>query len=166
MPREILSHEEEIIEGEDHKIAETIISNTVTKDQKILSMDSMQATTAADVRNGETMKRTICLLTCVSMLILAGCESASPSARVVSQTTGVKDLLQSEAEESIEVSVSTSAVTSEEDTAAPESISVTTRKKTSTTMPALSGMQWHAARRGWNLFPQETVFIPTIFLRH
>ena len=46
--------EEEIIEGEDHKIAETIISNTVTKDQKILSMDSMQATTAADVRNGTT----------------------------------------------------------------------------------------------------------------
>ena len=42
------------IEGEDHKIAETIISNTVTKDQKILSMDSMQATTAADVRNGTT----------------------------------------------------------------------------------------------------------------
>ena len=73
-------------------------------------------------RNGETMKRTICLLTCVSMLILAGCESESPSARVVSQTTGVKDLLKSAAEESNEVSVSTSAVTSEEVTAATGSI--------------------------------------------
>ena len=68
------------------------------------------------------MKRTICLLVCVSMLILAGCESASPSARVVSPTTGVKDLLKSAAEESNEVSVSTSAVTSEEDTAATGSI--------------------------------------------
>lgn len=56
------------------------------------------------------------------MLILAGCESASPSARVVSQTTGVKDLLKSAAEESNEVSVSTSAVTSEEVTAATGSI--------------------------------------------
>ena len=42
------------IEGKDHKIAETIISNTATKDQKILSMDSMQTTTITDVKNGTT----------------------------------------------------------------------------------------------------------------
>ncbi len=40
------------IEGKDHRIAETIVSNTKSKDQKILSMDSMQSTTAADVKNG------------------------------------------------------------------------------------------------------------------
>lgn len=42
------------IEGKDHKIAETIISNTATKDQKILTLDSMQTTTMADVKNGTT----------------------------------------------------------------------------------------------------------------
>ncbi len=40
------------IEGTDHRIAETIISNTRTKDQAILSMDSMQSVTAKDVENG------------------------------------------------------------------------------------------------------------------
>ncbi len=42
------------IEGKDHKIAETIIQNTQSKDQKILTMDSMQATTAKDVKGGVT----------------------------------------------------------------------------------------------------------------
>ncbi len=42
------------IEGKEHKIAETIISNTATKDQKILTLDSMQTTTMADVNNGTT----------------------------------------------------------------------------------------------------------------
>lgn len=42
------------LEGTDHKIAETIIGNTASKDQKILSMDSMQSTTIADVKNGKT----------------------------------------------------------------------------------------------------------------
>ena len=42
------------IEGTDHKIAETIVQNTETKDQKILTMDSMQSTTARDVQNGAT----------------------------------------------------------------------------------------------------------------
>lgn len=42
------------IEGTNHKIAETIMSNTKEKNQKILSLDSMQSTTSADVRNGTT----------------------------------------------------------------------------------------------------------------
>ena len=42
------------IEGTDHRIAETIVQNTQTKDQKILTMDSMQAVTAKDVENGTT----------------------------------------------------------------------------------------------------------------
>ena len=42
------------IEGKEHKIAETIISNTATKNQKILTLDSMQTTTMADVKNGTT----------------------------------------------------------------------------------------------------------------
>lgn len=42
------------IEGDEHKIAETIVQNTRTKDQKILTMDSMQATTSDDVKNGTT----------------------------------------------------------------------------------------------------------------
>lgn len=42
------------IEGAKHNIAETIVQNTETKDQKILTMDSMQATTSEDVKNGVT----------------------------------------------------------------------------------------------------------------
>ncbi len=42
------------IEGTNHTIAETIVQNTETKDQKILAMDSMQATTSKDVANGKT----------------------------------------------------------------------------------------------------------------
>ncbi|MBQ3955243.1 MAG: zinc ABC transporter substrate-binding protein, partial [Clostridia bacterium] len=40
------------IEGTDRRIAETVVQNTKTKDQKILSMDSMQSVTAKDVKNG------------------------------------------------------------------------------------------------------------------
>lgn len=42
------------IEGCDNLLARTIIENTVAKNQKILSVDSMQATTAADAQNGVT----------------------------------------------------------------------------------------------------------------
>lgn len=40
------------LEGTDHKIAETIVSTTSAKSARILSMDSMQSTTSADVKNG------------------------------------------------------------------------------------------------------------------
>lgn len=40
------------IEGKDHSIAQTIVENTAAKDQKILTMDSMQSTTSDDVKNG------------------------------------------------------------------------------------------------------------------
>ena len=42
------------IEGTDHRIAETIIRNTASKDQKILTLDSMQSTTIKDVQAGTT----------------------------------------------------------------------------------------------------------------
>ena len=42
------------IEGKDHRIAETVISSTANKDQKLLTLDSMQGTTAEDVANGAT----------------------------------------------------------------------------------------------------------------
>ncbi|MBQ6240676.1 MAG: zinc ABC transporter substrate-binding protein [Firmicutes bacterium] len=42
------------IEGKDHRIAETIVQNTQAKDQQILTMDSMQATTLKDMANGTT----------------------------------------------------------------------------------------------------------------
>ena len=42
------------IEGAQHKIAETIVQNTAEKNQKILTMDSMQSTTSKDVKNGTT----------------------------------------------------------------------------------------------------------------
>lgn len=42
------------IEGTNHRIAETIVQNTQTKDQQILTMDSMQSVTAKDVENGTT----------------------------------------------------------------------------------------------------------------
>ena len=40
------------IEGTDHSIAETIISNTASADQQILTLDSMQSVTAEDVSRG------------------------------------------------------------------------------------------------------------------
>lgn len=42
------------IEGTQHKIAETIVENTAEKNQKVLTMDSMQSTTSKDVENGTT----------------------------------------------------------------------------------------------------------------
>ncbi len=42
------------IEGTDHRIAETVVQNTKAKDQKILTMDSMQSVTSKDVENGIT----------------------------------------------------------------------------------------------------------------
>ncbi|MBQ8975341.1 MAG: zinc ABC transporter substrate-binding protein, partial [Oscillospiraceae bacterium] len=42
------------IEGSDHRIAETIISNTASKDQTVAVMDSMQSTTSSDVSGGAT----------------------------------------------------------------------------------------------------------------
>ncbi len=42
------------IEKSDHKIADTIIQNTKTKDQQVLTLDSMQSTTSKDIANGAT----------------------------------------------------------------------------------------------------------------
>ena len=42
------------IEGDNHRIAETIVGNTQTKDAKVLAMDSLQATTGENVKNGTT----------------------------------------------------------------------------------------------------------------
>ncbi|MCR4787207.1 MAG: metal ABC transporter substrate-binding protein [Lachnospiraceae bacterium] len=42
------------IEGKDHRIAETVVQNTSSKDQNILTLDSMQSTTSADVKSGTT----------------------------------------------------------------------------------------------------------------
>ena len=43
-----------VIEGPDHKVAQTIADNTKSKDQEILVMDSIQSTTSSDSRNGVT----------------------------------------------------------------------------------------------------------------
>ena len=51
---ELSLHAVMTIEGNDHRIAETIVQNTKTQDQKILTMDSMQSVTAKDVENGVT----------------------------------------------------------------------------------------------------------------
>ncbi len=51
---ELSLHAVMTIEGKDHRIAETIVQNTQTKDQQILTMDSMQSVTAKDVTNGTT----------------------------------------------------------------------------------------------------------------
>ena len=42
------------IEGAQHKISETIVQNTAEKNQKVLTMGSMQSTTSKDVANGTT----------------------------------------------------------------------------------------------------------------
>ena len=42
------------IDGSDKKIAETIKENTSSKDQEILTIDSMQSTTSKDIENGAT----------------------------------------------------------------------------------------------------------------
>ena len=43
-----------VIESSDQKIAETIVSNTKDKNQKILVLDSMQSTTSKEVESGVT----------------------------------------------------------------------------------------------------------------
>lgn len=43
-----------VIEGTQHKIAETIVQNTASRNQAILPLDSMQAVTLADVEAGVT----------------------------------------------------------------------------------------------------------------
>ncbi len=40
------------IEGRDHRIAQTIVQNTESKDQAILTLDSMQSVTSRDIQNG------------------------------------------------------------------------------------------------------------------
>ena len=56
-----------VIDGSDQKIAETIINNTTDKNQKILTMDSMQSITAQDIEEGvsylEIMKDNLVQLT-------------------------------------------------------------------------------------------------------
>ena len=42
------------IDGSDHKIAETIVQNMQSNDTPILSLDSMQSITSADIENGAT----------------------------------------------------------------------------------------------------------------
>lgn len=42
------------IEGKNHKLAETIVQSTAGKNQKVLTMDSMQSTTSEDAANGAT----------------------------------------------------------------------------------------------------------------
>ena len=42
------------IEGTQHKIAETIVQSTTAKNQKVLTMDSMQSTTSEDAASGTT----------------------------------------------------------------------------------------------------------------
>jgi len=42
------------IEGDNHRIAETIVGNTKAKDARVLAMDSLQGTTGEDVKNGAT----------------------------------------------------------------------------------------------------------------
>lgn len=49
---ELSLHSVMTIEGGDHRIAETIVQNTGSKDQQILEMDSMQSTTSKDVQEG------------------------------------------------------------------------------------------------------------------
>ena len=40
------------IEGTNHRIAETIVQSTQTRDQKILAVNSMQSVTSGDVKDG------------------------------------------------------------------------------------------------------------------
>lgn len=47
------------IEGSDTKLAKTIISNTKNKNQKVLTMDSMQSTTSNDIKSGKTYLETM-----------------------------------------------------------------------------------------------------------
>ena len=64
------------------------------------------------------MKRTICLLSCISLLLFSGCANTDPNSRVGSRPTGAKDVIESQiaAAESTAVSETTSSLPSEETT--------------------------------------------------
>lgn len=51
---ELSLHSVMTIDGSDHRMAETIVKNTAGKDQQILTMDSMQSVTSADIEGGMT----------------------------------------------------------------------------------------------------------------
>ena len=51
---ELSLHSVMTIDGSDHRMAETIVKNTAGKDQQILTMDSMQSVTSADIAGGRT----------------------------------------------------------------------------------------------------------------
>ena len=40
------------IEGKQHKLAQTIVDNTIAKNQKVLTLNSMQSVTEAEIKNG------------------------------------------------------------------------------------------------------------------
>ena len=42
------------IEGRKHKLAQTIVDNTKAKNQKVLTLNSMQATTEEEIKKGIT----------------------------------------------------------------------------------------------------------------
>ena len=76
------------IEGTDHRIAQTIIENTSTKDQQILTMDSMQSVTASDVEKGasylDIMEKNLTVLESA----LQGSQAAGPGAVITTADTG------------------------------------------------------------------------------
>ncbi|MCR5829487.1 MAG: metal ABC transporter substrate-binding protein [Lachnospiraceae bacterium] len=51
---ELSLHSVFTIEKSDQKIAKTIVSNSKSKDQSILTLDSLQSTTSEDIKNGTT----------------------------------------------------------------------------------------------------------------
>ena len=69
------------------------------------------------------MKRAICLISCVSILLCTGCGSSAPGSRVGSQPTGAKDVIESQiaAAEST-ASETTASLPTEETTTVAESV--------------------------------------------
>lgn len=69
------------------------------------------------------MKRAICLISCVSILLCTGCGSSAPGSRVGSQPTGAKDVIESQiaAAEST-ASETTASLPAEETTEVTESV--------------------------------------------
>ena len=64
------------------------------------------------------MKKAICIMSCVSLILFSGCENTSPVSRVSGQPTGAKDVIESQiaASESSISSETTSSLSSEETT--------------------------------------------------
>ena len=96
------------LEKSDGRIASTVIENTASKDQKILSMDSLQSTTSEDVEKGATylgamednlkvLKEALGAVPSASMKRTAGCTSHSlmQSSNKKKFKTGVKYLKKS-----------------------------------------------------------------------